>query len=112
MAHAVTAQFGGGLLDLHSGGVDLKFPHHENEVAQSEAYLGSSQWSNYWLHTGHLHIEGRKMSKSLKNFITIQDALKDVRASCARARRWRACGDARMLLPPPPRSTRRGSCGC
>lgn len=62
-------------LDVHAGGVDLKFPHHENEIIQSEAYLGSQQWTNYWLHTGHLNIKGLKMSKSLKNFITIRQAL-------------------------------------
>lgn len=63
-------------MDIHSGGVDLMFPHHDNELAQSEAYHDCHQWVNYFLHTGHLHIEGLKMSKSLKNFITIQDALK------------------------------------
>ena len=62
-------------LDVHAGGVDLKFPHHENEIIQSEAYLSSHQWVNYWLHTGHLNIKGLKMSKSLKNFITIRQAL-------------------------------------
>eukprot|EP00911_Craspedida_sp_UC1_P002588 UC1_evm1s1916 len=65
----------GDLLDIHTGGVDLKFPHHDNEIAQSEAYYGCSQWCNYFLHSGHLHIQGLKMSKSLKNFITIQQAL-------------------------------------
>lgn len=62
-------------IDVHSGGVDLKFPHHDNELAQSEAHHNCSQWINYFLHTGHLHIEGLKMSKSLKNFITIEEAL-------------------------------------
>lgn len=62
-------------IDVHAGGVDLKFPHHENEIAQSEAFSGSHQWVNYWLHTGHLNIDGSKMSKSLKNFITIRGAL-------------------------------------
>lgn len=66
----------GKYLDIHSGGTDLKFPHHENEIAQSEAYSGELQWCNYFLHAGHLNIEGLKMSKSLKNFITIQDMLK------------------------------------
>lgn len=63
-------------LDIHSGGSDLAFPHHDNELAQAEAYHGCRQWVDYFLHTGHLHIEGLKMSKSLKNFITIQDALR------------------------------------
>jgi len=62
-------------MDIHSGGIDLAFPHHDNELAQSEAYHDCQQWVNYFLHTGHLSIEGQKMSKSLKNFITIRDAL-------------------------------------
>jgi len=62
-------------IDIHSGGEDLKFPHHDNELAQSEACFGCNQWVNYFTHTGHLHIEGLKMSKSLKNFITIRQAL-------------------------------------
>lgn len=62
-------------LDIHGGGEDLKFPHHDNEIAQSEAYLGRQQWCNYFWHAGHLSIAGLKMSKSLKNFITIRQAL-------------------------------------
>ncbi|AMD19573.1 HCL578Cp [Eremothecium sinecaudum] len=65
----------GSTIDIHSGGIDLAFPHHDNELAQSEACFENSQWVNYFLHTGHLHIEGQKMSKSLKNFITIEEAL-------------------------------------
>ena len=60
-------------LDIHSGGIDLKFPHHDNEIAQTEAHDDSKQWINYFLHTGHLKIEGLKMSKSLKNFKKITD---------------------------------------
>ncbi|CCG20585.1 tRNA-Cys synthetase [Candida orthopsilosis Co 90-125] len=67
----------GSQMDIHSGGVDLCFPHHDNELAQSEAYFDNNQWVNYFMHNGHLHIQGQKMSKSLKNFITINDALKD-----------------------------------
>mmetsp|Transcript_35326 Transcript_35326/g.77392 ORF Transcript_35326/g.77392 Transcript_35326/m.77392 type:complete len:806 (+) Transcript_35326:114-2531(+) len=70
----------GETLDIHSGGEDLKFPHHDNELAQSEACLGCGngrQWVNYFTHTGHLHIHGLKMSKSLKNFITIRQALEN-----------------------------------
>lgn len=63
-------------MDIHTGGVDLKFPHHDNEMAQAEAHYGCEQWVNYFLHAGHLTIEGCKMSKSLKNFITIKEALK------------------------------------
>lgn len=66
--------------DIHSGGIDLAFPHHDNELAQSEAYWAKSgkeskQWVNYFLHMGHLSIQGSKMSKSLKNFTTIREAL-------------------------------------
>jgi cysteinyl-tRNA synthetase len=68
-------------LDLHTGGIDLRFPHHTNELATAESVLccnGASavdRWSNTWLHVGHLHMSGRKMSKSVKNFITIREYL-------------------------------------
>ncbi|KAH7889094.1 tRNA synthetases class I (C) catalytic domain-containing protein [Phlebopus sp. FC_14] len=62
-------------MDIHSGGIDLAFPHHDNEIAQAEAYHECGAWVNYFIHTGHLHIEGLKMSKSLKNFITIDEIL-------------------------------------
>ncbi|KAH4104428.1 cysteine--tRNA (Cys) ligase [Parastagonospora nodorum] len=66
-------------MDIHSGGIDLCFPHHDNELAQSEAHWsskeGGHQWVNYFLHMGHLSISGSKMSKSLKNFTTIREAL-------------------------------------
>ncbi|KAM6504753.1 cysteinyl-tRNA synthetase [Fusarium solani] len=67
-------------MDIHSGGIDLAFPHHDNELALSEAYFsdhkkGEHPWVNYFLHMGHLSISGFKMSKSLKNFQTIRDAL-------------------------------------
>ncbi len=61
-------------LDIHGGAKDLIFPHHENEIAQSEAAFGS-QFVKYWLHTGFLTVDGVKMSKSLGNFITLKDAL-------------------------------------
>lgn len=90
--------------DVHCGGVDLKFPHHSNEIAQSEAYSmacdissssgnnsdnengsigndsngsssGREEWISHWIHTGHLYVKGRKMSKSLKNFVTIREML-------------------------------------
>ncbi|KAF8849635.1 hypothetical protein BDZ45DRAFT_680365 [Acephala macrosclerotiorum] len=71
----------GSQMDIHSGGIDLAFPHHDNELAQSEAYYCSHDkehhWVKYFLHMGHLSISGSKMSKSLKNFQTIKDALKD-----------------------------------
>jgi cysteinyl-tRNA synthetase len=62
-------------IDVHAGGVDLKFPHHDNEIAQSEAYYNCNNWVNNFWHTGHLHTKGKKMSKSLKNFSTIRDML-------------------------------------
>ncbi|CAL8362107.1 unnamed protein product [Gadus morhua 'NCC'] len=62
-------------MDIHGGGFDLRFPHHDNELAQSEAFFENDNWVRYFLHTGHLTIAGCKMSKSLKNFITIKDAL-------------------------------------
>ncbi|XP_036106305.1 probable cysteine--tRNA ligase, mitochondrial isoform X1 [Molossus molossus] len=68
----------GSQLDIHSGGIDLAFPHHENEIAQCEVFHQCQQWGNYFLHSGHLHVKGKeeKMSKSLKNYITIKDFLK------------------------------------
>jgi len=68
---------------IHAGGVDLKFPHHTNEVAQAEAYhagewVAGREWIGTWVHTGHLHIDGLKMSKSLKNFITVEEMLRGV----------------------------------
>jgi len=71
----------GNNMDIHAGGSDLKFPHHDNELAQSEAYHGCRQWVNYFWHAGHLNIKGHKMSKSLKNFITIRQALEDLHHS-------------------------------
>jgi len=74
-SHVLQKVAGTNCMDIHSGGIDLKFPHHDNEMAQAEAQCGCRQWVNYFLHAGHLHIQGLKMSKSLKNFITIQQAL-------------------------------------
>src|SRR5204863_7880294 len=62
----------GDTLDIHAGGIDLTFPHHENEIAQSEA-LSGKQFSHFWLHAEHLIVEGQKMSKSLGNFYTLRD---------------------------------------
>jgi cysteinyl-tRNA synthetase len=63
-------------LDIHGGAKDLIFPHHENEIVQSESYTGKKPFVKYWIHTGFLTINGQKMSKSLGNFITIRDLLK------------------------------------
>jgi cysteinyl-tRNA synthetase len=88
---------------IHAGGIDLQFPHHTNEIVQAEAYYSTNQnnsntnsniqstschhhnhhteWISHWIHTGHLHIDGMKMSKSLKNFITIQEFLSGTRSN-------------------------------
>ncbi|KAJ2478556.1 cysteinyl-tRNA synthetase, partial [Coemansia sp. RSA 2320] len=72
---AMASEILGSQIDMHSGGIDLNFPHHDNELAQSEACFDNHQWVNYFIHVGHLLIEGLKMSKSLKNFISIRQAL-------------------------------------
>ncbi|WP_430911112.1 cysteine--tRNA ligase [Methylobacterium sp. sgz302541] len=67
----------GQTFDIHAGGIDLIFPHHENEVAQSRCCFGTDVMANVWLHNGFLQVEGEKMSKSLGNFVTIREVLKD-----------------------------------
>lgn len=67
-------------IDIHGGGVDLKFPHHENEIAQSEA-LNSNNLANYWVHNGHINVDGIKMSKSLGNFVLAKDFIKEHKAN-------------------------------
>jgi cysteinyl-tRNA synthetase len=69
--------------DIHGGGLDLQFPHHENEIAQSEAAT-CKPFANYWLHVGMLQVNNEKMSKSLGNFLTIEDVLKDNHAEVVR----------------------------
>ncbi|MEP0324474.1 cysteine--tRNA ligase [Bauldia litoralis] len=63
--------------DIHGGGIDLVFPHHENEIAQSRCAHGTDVMANYWLHNGFLQVEGEKMAKSAGNFVTIRELLKD-----------------------------------
>ena len=70
-------------LDIHGGGADLAFPHHENEIAQSEAACGCT-FSNYWMHGGMLQINSEKMSKSLGNFLLLRDVLKECDARVLR----------------------------
>jgi len=65
----------GDVFDIHGGGIDLTFPHHENEIAQSRCAHGTSVMANYWMHNGFLQVEGEKMSKSLGNFVTINELL-------------------------------------
>ena len=67
----------GEVFDIHGGGIDLVFPHHENEIAQTRCAFGHSVMANVWMHNGFLQVEGQKMSKSLGNFLTIHDLLKD-----------------------------------
>ena len=67
----------GETFDIHGGGIDLVFPHHENEIAQSRCAFHTPVMANYWVHNGFLQVEGEKMAKSLGNFVTIRDLLKD-----------------------------------
>jgi cysteinyl-tRNA synthetase len=72
---AMSERYLGRVFDIHAGGLDLIFPHHENEIAQSRCAHGTAVMANYWLHNGFLMVEGQKMSKSLGNFTTIHDLL-------------------------------------
>ena len=73
----------GETIDIHAGGMDLAFPHHENEIAQSEALTGK-KFANYWMHAAFLNVNNQKMSKSLNNFLTARDALKEYDADVIR----------------------------
>ena len=72
---AMSSEYLGEVFDIHGGGIDLVFPHHENEIAQSCAAFGHDVMANVWMHNGHLQVEGEKMSKSLGNFVTIHELL-------------------------------------
>jgi len=74
---AMAWQHLGETFDIHGGGIDLVFPHHENEIAQSRCAFSTSVMANYWMHNGFLQVEGEKMSKSLGNFVTIHELLVD-----------------------------------
>ena len=74
---AMSAAYLGDVFDIHGGGLDLIFPHHENEIAQSRCAHGTSVMANYWMHNGFLQVEGEKMAKSTGNFVTIRDLLND-----------------------------------
>jgi cysteinyl-tRNA synthetase len=71
----MSAAYLGDVFDIHGGGLDLIFPHHENEIAQSRCAHGTSTMANTWMHNGFLQVEGEKMSKSLGNFFTINELL-------------------------------------
>ena len=108
--------FGGGLacddptlntFDIHGGGVDLVFPHHENEIAQSCSAFGTRRMANFWMHNGFLQVEGEKMAKSLGNFVTIHELLNTTRIRRAKmVGRGFAVGDAAHPLPPADRLDR------
>jgi cysteinyl-tRNA synthetase len=72
---AMSERYLGQVFDIHAGGLDLIFPHHENEIAQSRCAHGTETMARYWLHNGFLQVEGQKMSKSLGNFFTIRELL-------------------------------------
>lgn len=74
---AMSEQCLGERLDIHGGGMDLQFPHHENEIAQSECAHGGQHYVNTWMHVGFVRVDDEKMSKSLNNFFTIREVLKD-----------------------------------
>ena len=71
---AMAKKYLGETIDIHAGGADLQFPHHENEIAQSEAHNGCC-FARYWMHNGYINVDGTKMSKSLGNFKTVRDLL-------------------------------------
>ena len=72
----------GDVFDIHGGGIDLVFPHHENEIAQSRCAHGTPVMARYWLHNGFLQVEGEKMSKSLGNFVVVHDLLASGQDKC------------------------------
>jgi cysteinyl-tRNA synthetase len=82
---AMSAAYLGDVFDIHGGGLDLIFPHHENEIAQSRCAHGTATMANYWMHNGFLEVEGAKMSKSLGNFVTIRELLETNKFG---GRRW------------------------
>ena len=82
---AMSAAYLGAVFDIHGGGLDLIFPHHENEIAQSRCAHGTSTMANYWMHNGFVQVEGQKMSKSLGNFYTINELMETERFG---GRKW------------------------
>ena len=90
----MTYELLGAQFDIHAGGMDLKFPHHENEIAQSRAATGEG-FANLWMHNGFLNVDNEKMSKSLNNFFRIRDVLD--RGRCA-IRRWCATSWPRAII--------------
>ena len=81
---AMSCKYLGETFDIHGGGQDLIFPHHENEIAQSTCAFGIDKMANYWMHNGMLTVNGAKMAKSLGNFITLKDALENLHSETIR----------------------------
>ena len=92
----MSTRYLGGQFDIHGGGSDLIFPHHENERAQSEAALGKRPWVKYWLHTGMLTVKGEKMSKSLGNIVALKDLFTEWRPEVVRL--WLATVHYRSVI--------------
>ncbi len=81
---AMSCELLGETFDIHGGGADLQFPHHENEIAQSQGALGQGTFARHWMHNGFINVDNEKMSKSLGNFFTIRDVLKAFDAETVR----------------------------
>ena len=75
----MSRKFLGDTIDIHAGGSDLTFPHHENEIAQSEALTGQKPFARYWLHNGFINMDNEKMSKSLGNVVRVNELLERIR---------------------------------
>ena len=104
----------GDQIDLHMGGEDLKFPHHQNEIAQSEAATGKRPFARFWMHRRHLLVDGAKMSKSKGNFFTLKDVIAREGEGAAKAFRYLVVtahyGDADRLLVGQPQEPPRPRC--
>jgi cysteinyl-tRNA synthetase len=90
---AMSWKYLGEIFDIHGGGIDLVFPHHEDEIAQSRCAFHTPVMANYWVHNGFLQVEGEKMSKSLGNFVTIHELL----TGAWKGRKWRR-GEIRLAM--------------
>jgi L-cysteine:1D-myo-inositol 2-amino-2-deoxy-alpha-D-glucopyranoside ligase len=81
---AMSLRYLGESIDIHGGGADLIYPHHESEIAQSELYTGAKPFARFWMHTGMVRLDGQKMSKSLGNLVLARDLLRDCSAAAIR----------------------------
>ncbi len=97
----------GEIFDIHGGGIDLIFPHHENEIAQSRCAHGTPVMANIWMHNGFLQVEGQKMSKSLGNFVTINELLELTSLAIEMARQVLRLAHAHDALSPADRLDRK-----